>query len=72
MGWPPNTALNDSHHLKRDGCRIRGLVSLTVTSSNRTIQPQATVGTEMWASRVVQSTDPYSTSIPPFPLARLP
>lgn len=72
MGWPRDTALNGSHHLKRDGCRVRGLASLTVTSSGRSIQPPASVGTEMWAKHVVQSTDPYSTSFPPFPLARLP
>lgn len=71
MGWPPYTALNSSH-LKRDGCWVRGLAYLIVTSSGRIIQPPASVGTEMWAKHVVQSTDPYSTSIPPFPLARLP
>lgn len=39
---------------------------------DRTIQPPTSVGIEMWASHAVQSTDPYSTSIPLFPPARLP
>lgn len=49
-----------------------GLYYQIISSSNRTIGPPVSVGTEMWANYAVRSTDPYCTLIPPFPPARLP
>lgn len=65
-------ALRESRHLKWDGCCVRVAWYHRDHLLERPIQPPASVGTEMWASITVQSTDPYSTSIPLFPPARLP